>query len=79
MPRRNPFDYFGCPEFMVVITRWDGKDTKPVEVFRSYAEECTWDEAASGFAKQLRESAKQNKGALRPKLRRALHVDSRRR
>jgi len=65
MPR-NPFDYHGMPEFMIVITRWDGKGTQPREVFRSYANECTWAQAAKSFAAALLRRAGSGP-ALRPK------------
>lgn len=54
MPKRDPFDYFGCPEYMIVVTRWDGKGTEPKELYRGYVSECTWSHAAETFACRLR-------------------------
>jgi hypothetical protein len=63
MPRRDPFDYFGCPAFELVITRWDGRGTRPVEVYRKYTNEWPWAAAARIFAAGLLRNAT---GRLRP-------------
>ena len=76
MPKRDPFDYFGCPEYMIVITRWDGRGSTPKELFRAYAVECPWAHAAKTFASQLLKSIPgSSQLSPAPKLRRAAHVD----